>query len=108
MIGGTGIGNGAGSGRSKYGWYAGQVQTVVTQALQRHKKTRAAALSLKVRIWVDTSGRVTRVALSGSSGDPAVDRALQNEILNGLQLQQAPPEGMPMPIVMRIAAKRPH
>ena len=108
MIGGTGIGNGAGSGRSKYGWYAGQVQTVVTQALQRHKKTRAAALSLKVRIWVDTSGCVTRVALSGSSGDPAVDRALQNEILNGLQLQQAPPEGMPMPIVMRIAAKRPH
>ncbi len=106
MIGGTGKG-GKGGG-SKYGWYAGQVQARIVDALQKHRRTRSAALSLKVRIWADASGRVTRATLEGSSGDAAVDQALVSEILTGLQLQEPPPEDMPMPIVMRITAKRPN
>jgi TonB family protein len=106
MIGGTGKG-GAG-GNSKWGWYAGQVQSRVVSALRNNKRTRAAGMDLKVRIWADASGRVTRATLAGSSGDAAVDRAIKDEILTGLQLDQAPPEGMPMPIVMHIAARRPN
>lgn len=107
MIGGTGTG-GRGPGGSKWGWYAGQVQSRVVDALQRNKRTKSAAMSIKVRIWADATGRVTRASIAGSSGDPAVDRALEQEVLTGLQLSQPPPEGMPMPIVLRITAKRPH
>lgn len=107
MIGGTGTGTGAGSGRSKYGWYAGQVQSVVARALQSHKKTRSASMSVKIRIWVDGTGRVTRAKVSGTSGDPNVDRAIQSEVLAGLQLEEPPPADMPMPIVMRVSARRP-
>jgi TonB family protein len=63
-------------------------------------------MSVKARIWVDRTGRVTRATIEGSSGDPAIDRALQNEILTGTQLPDPPPDGMPMPIVMRINASR--
>ncbi len=106
MIGGRGTGQGAGG--TKWGWYAGQVQSRVVEALGKHRRTRSASLSVKVRIWADSTGRITRASLDGTSGDPAVDQAIQLEILTGLQLQEPPPEDMPMPIVMRITAKRPN
>ena len=107
MIGGKGIG-GSGGGGTKFGWYAGKVQSSVASALRNHRRTRSAKLSIKVRIWADSSGRVTRASLEGTSGDPATDSAITNEILTGLQLPEAPPQDMPMPIVMRISAKRPN
>lgn len=105
-IGGLG-GNGNGN-RSKWGWYAGQVQQSVVAALKAHKLTRSASLSLTVRVWADSTGRIVKASLAGSSGTAATDAAIKNEILTGLQLAQAPPEGMPMPIVMRISARRPN
>ena len=105
MIGGSRSKGGTGS---KFGTYASQVQSRVVDSLRNHKKTRSAALDVKVRIWADSSGRVTRATLSGTSGDPGVDRAIRDEILTGLKLQNPPPEGMPMPIVMRISATRPN
>jgi len=103
-------GNGFGNGRTnstRFGWYAGQVQSRVSQALRDNRKTRTAELSVRARIWADPSGRVTRAQLSGSSGDPSLDAAIRDEVLTGLQLAEPPPAGMPMPIVLRLTAKRP-
>ena len=66
------------------------------------------ALNLTARIWLDASGRITRATLTGSSGNPDIDAAIRTEILTGLQLQAPPPDGMPMPIVMRLKATRPN
>ena len=93
---------------SKFGAYASQVQSRVVDSLRNHKKTRSAAMNLKVRVWADSTGRITRATLSGTSGDATVDRAIRDEVLTGLQLQAPPPEGMPMPIVMRLSATRPN
>ena len=101
-----GIGGKGGAG-SKYGAYAGKVQRSIADRLRSHKKTRTVQMSIKVRIWADANGRVTRAALSGTTGDPQLDRALREEVLPGTQLPEAPPDGMPMPIVMRLTASRP-
>ena len=37
----------------KWSWYASQVQSRIQQALQRNPKTRAATMSVKVRVWPD-------------------------------------------------------
>ncbi|RYI12699.1 MAG: hypothetical protein EON48_13020 [Acetobacteraceae bacterium] len=93
---------------SKYGWYAAKVQSSIADALRRNPSTRKASFSgLQVRVWPDSSGRITRVQLVGSSGNPAVDQAIRNDVLNGLQLSQAPPADMPTPIVLRIKALKP-
>ena len=105
LIGGTG---GGGKKGSKYGAYGAQVQSSVVQALRTHKKTKSAAMNVTARIWLDASGRVTRATLSGSSGDPGTDAAIREEILTGLKFQAPPPDGMPMPIVMRLKATRPN
>ena len=105
--GGTGNGIG-GSARSRWGWYAGQVQKTIAEAVRRNPKLRKAALAAQVRVWADSNGRITRVTLSKSTGDPALDAAITSEALGGLQLAEAPPQGMPMPINLKLTARRPN
>jgi outer membrane biosynthesis protein TonB len=108
--GGNGLlgGGGGGGGASRWGWYANEVQNGITTALRNNPRTRTAKFSnLSIRIWLNKGGRITRTQLSGSSGDPAVDNAIVNEALSGLQMQEPPPGDMPMPIVLRASARRP-
>lgn len=104
--GGTGTGALGGNG-SRWGRYAARIQTSVTKALADNPATRAAAADIRVRVWADPNGRITRVALVGTTGDAELDDALHNRVLVGLHLGEAPPSDMPMPIVMRIAGRRP-
>jgi len=105
-------GNGGGSGigaesrqRSKFGWYAAQVQTAIGDVLRKDPRTRSGNFGTKVRVWSDITGRITRAKVSPSTGDPAIDEAI-NQSLTGIQLKEAPPSDMPMPIVMRVSAQR--
>ena len=92
-------------GSSIWGWYAGQVQNRVADALRSHPLTKRAGFSNTVKIWSDNTGRITRVKLNGSTGDSKVDAAIENEIFKGLLLTEAPPDGMPMPINLRLTAR---
>lgn len=98
---------GARAGASRWGWYAAKVQNTIRQALANHATTRNATLSIQVRIWVDANGRVTRSQLINSTGDPSMDSTLRNQILTGLLLTDPPPANMPMPINLRITARKP-
>jgi hypothetical protein len=102
--GGDGIGGGGGS---QFGWYASEVSTKIHDAMSQNPKTRDSKVRIIVRIWPDSSGRITRAELSGSTGDPSVDAAIKDEVLVGLTLPDAPPSDMPLPIVLRIVAQRP-
>lgn len=106
---GSQIGGSNRSGSSKRNWYAGQVQSRIREALKSNPKTRSLRFSgLEVRIWLDTTGRITRAKLAGSTGDSKADQALQNEVLAGLQIPSAPPEGIPNPFVLRISGRKPN
>ena len=104
---GNGFFGGSGGKGTKWSWYAKQVQSRVQQALQRNNKTRSATMNVSVRVWPGATGRITRAQLADSTGDPRLDAAIRDEVLNGLQLDQAPPPDMPTPITLRLAARRP-
>lgn len=106
--GGFGGRGGGGGGGSKYGAYAGMVQTRIAEALRRNPRTKSAALRIEVRVWPDATGRITRASLANSTGDAALDAAIRDEILTGLRLAEPPPADMPTPIVLRLTAKRPN
>ncbi|HVS52039.1 MAG TPA: cell envelope integrity protein TolA [Opitutaceae bacterium] len=99
---------GGNASASRWGGYASQVQATIGEALRRDPRTRDADFRVVVRIWPDIAGRVTRAQLADSTGDAAVDRALKDDVLTGLQLREPPPDGMPLPIVMRLTARRPN
>jgi periplasmic protein TonB len=90
---------------SRWGWYASQVQNSISQALQSNTNTRTANFRVDVQIWSDRTGRITRAHLVRSTGDTALDDAITNNVLAGLVLQEPPPDGMPMPIVLRLTAR---
>ena len=104
--GGGGYGSGGGGG-TKYGWYASEVQSRIADAMRSNPTTRKASMNIIVRIWPDSTGRITKARLGGTTGDPAWTQTIQNDILTGLQLQDPPPADMPLPIVMRVSAQRP-
>ena len=87
--------------------YAGQVQSRISDALRNNARTRKASARITVRVWVDSTGRITRATLGGSTGDATLDGAVRDEVLTGLQILQPPPDDMKMPIVMRVTARRP-
>ncbi|MFZ4695505.1 MAG: TonB C-terminal domain-containing protein [Verrucomicrobiia bacterium] len=99
-------GRGFGTGGSRWGFYAGQVQAAIQDALRENPRTRHAGLRLEVRIWPDPSGTITRVELAGSTGDPSLDTAIKTQVLGSLRLQP-PPEDMPRPIILRITGRAP-
>ena len=98
---------GSKGGGSKYGWYAAKVQNTISSALRNNSTTRSATFTLNVKIWADRSGRVTRAQLIGSTGRSDIDEIIRNQILVGIQLTDAPPADMPMPINLRITARKP-
>jgi len=102
---GTG-GSGAGKKASRWGWYAGKIQQTIDTALSSNKKVRTAVFRIEAKIWADSTGRVTRAAVK-STGDADLDKAIRDDVLTGLQLSEAPPADMPMPINLRLTAKRP-
>ncbi len=104
--GGRGFTGGGGGGGSRWGWYCTIVQEQIETALRANPKTRNFVAQIEVRLWADGSGRISRVLINPSTGDPAVDAAIQGEGLSGLVLRQPPPQDMPMPIVARITGRR--
>jgi len=103
-----GMVGGGGNGDGRWSAYAAQMQSAIASALRNNQHTRAATFHLDVRVWADATGRVTRATLASTTGDASLDRAIEGDVLNGLQLQDPPPTGMPMPVHMRLTAVRPN
>ena len=109
LLAGGGLGDGSGGpgggGGNPYGSYYAQVADELGEALRRNGRVSRAAVRVEIRLWADPTGRVSKVQLLHSTGDPDVDQAIQSVV--GLRLRQPPPAGSPMPMVLRVTARRP-
>lgn len=101
---GSGIGGGTqGIGGKSYSARAvwqGKFSRTIQDLLARNQELKFAKGSVTFRMWLDESGRVTRVALNGTTGSPQMDDVLRSRALTGQVLEPAPP-GTPMPVIMR-------
>lgn len=103
-IGGRGAGGGGGS---RFGGYFTQVVQAITDALGRNPATRNAKFDVRVRVWSDATGRVSKVRLLSSTGEADLDRAIRTEALLGCQLPDIPAD-MHMPLELRLNLRRPN
>ncbi len=100
--GGRGLIGGDGS---RFGWYAKIVQTHIYDALAEDERLRKTGYAATVKIWLNAAGAVQRFEIADHAGIAEIDQALR-EALAGLQtLAEAPPQDMPQPIKLRIAAR---
>ena len=100
-----GIGGGVQGTGNRFGSYFSQVKDTLAEVLRQNPLTRSANFSVKVRIWADLTGRITRAKLVESTGDSAVDQAIKTRVLIGRQLPDTP-EGIHMPIELHLTARR--
>ncbi len=102
---GNGSGNvigGSGEGDAKLAYlsYGRMVSADVQSALRRDDRLRFAKFTMDLRIWLDAAGKVIRVQLASSSGDPDVDTVVTHT-LGELAMPEPPPRDMPQPIRLR-------
>ncbi|WP_447778216.1 energy transducer TonB family protein [Variovorax boronicumulans] len=81
--------------------YDGLVQAHIWEAFCEDPRTTPGSFRALLRFGVDASGRIQRARLLGSSGDKGRDAALL-EILHRIDVDQAPPQGMPQPLTMLV------
>lgn len=99
--GGSGGGRLSGSGGgTRWAGYSGSIKNRIIDALRADERTRYADGQLELGIWLDAGGRITRVAVRKSNVDASVNKAIQGDVLIGLQTQP-PPTDMPQPIWFR-------
>jgi len=104
------IGGGLGSSAllRKYAWYTRLLQNQVRDEMRRLLKETGGVpdgnYKVKVRIFLDDTGRVIDFQLLGSSGNERMDQALL-ETLPDIELSEPPPPDMPLTMDVRISAK---
>jgi TonB family protein len=82
-----------------YRLYAYRVRQAVWSALRGDPVTASSAYRVAARLWLDSSGRVSRAELMQPSGQAALDAAI-GRILRGADARGPPPAGMPLPMEM--------
>lgn len=87
----------------RFAGYSTRLQRALIKALcQRGGTARPGNYRTLIRLWIDSSGSVARMALLMSTGDRARDVTL-SDALSSLATGEPPPPGLPQPITLLLA-----
>lgn len=93
-------------GGVKFRWYAGLVKSQIEHAIERDKKLTQGQYKIVVSVWLKPNGQFERLSVEQSDSTPEIEQGIR-EALNDLPaMQETPPDNMPMPIRLRISAKK--
>jgi protein TonB len=94
-----------GGGGAAFAWYTGMIKDGILDALSQDERVRTGNYRLTVRVWLASDGRVERIALADSTGDPQLDAAIEQALTRVRRLREAPPLEMPQPVTLRIVSR---
>jgi hypothetical protein len=89
-----------------YRAYASIVQADIQAFLRRRDDTRSGSYNIGLRLWLDHSGVVQRSEVFRSTGDEHRDAAIARA-LRDVTISKPPPQQMPQPVSVMIAAHAP-
>lgn len=93
----------------QYQWYARaltqEINDKLFERLSAVRGLRRDRYSLLVRIWLARDGRVERFKLASSTGNSDLDRNLAAALESLDQVSEAPPDGLPQPVRLRIVSR---
>ncbi len=93
-------------GGAKFNWYAGLLKNKIQDALEKDSKLKESQYKLIVSVWLKPNGDIERLEWSGSEVEPAIQQSVKAALDNMPAMRDAPPEGMPQPIRLRITARK--
>ncbi|PCK79207.1 TonB family protein [Rhizobium sophoriradicis] len=90
----TGAGRGDGAGSAAVANYPGKVQKRIRRAIRvpSEYKRMGEAISVRLRLTIDGTGRLSSVSVAGSSGIPDLDKAALDGVRRAAPFPPFPPE----------------
>jgi protein TonB len=93
---------------TKYGWYTNKVQDEIKQQFKKRMEKDGGVpkgkYEITLKILLDPQGNIKKYRIVTSSGNNKLDDALKSS-LPGMKISQAPPDGMPSLITLRILSQ---
>lgn len=100
---------GGGPKGNPWGWYDALLNEAVNSAFQsalaREKALKNKNYKVIVKVWIDSTGNVTRAALVDSTGDVRADEVLKEALRDMRALRDSPPADMPQPVKIRVTSR---
>jgi periplasmic protein TonB len=109
---GTGMaGSGNGGGSFGNGAYKQYMAYTLQQAVERDKNVQdsggGSRFTVSVNLWLEPSGRITKVTIGQSTGDPKLDAALIAALETLGRLDEAPPPSWQYPVRLNLQGRQP-
>lgn len=97
-----GGGGGSGTARASYLFYRDVVTRHMNDVLSKVPDLREQDLALTIALWIDAHGRIERIDLKNAEMPSEFADRIRSALLAAPPLRQAPPEGMPQPVRVRV------
>jgi len=105
VIAGSGSGNAGAlaANRMAATAWANATTRSLNEFLQREAQLKSSEYRLLVNLWLHADGRIERVDLLGSSGNPQIDDALRTALQRFPGTQVPPPQALPQPLRLQLS-----
>lgn len=94
-----------GNGTAIFAWYTNRLKDAVLDRLSGDRRLGSKKFSLSVRVWIEPDGRIKQVKLLSTTGDAALDQAIESDLSSLNKLSDSPPLEMPQPIKLEIVSR---
>ena len=93
-------------GGVKFHWYAGLVKSQIEHAIEQDKALANGQYKLVVSVWLKANGEFDRLSVEQSDAVSEIEQGLRAALDRLPAMREKPPESMPMPIRLRISARK--
>lgn len=104
------VGSGGGGGRFGNASYAQYMVYVLQRAIEQDKGVQdagGARFAGSLNLWMDPSGRITKVTIAQSTGDAKIDAAVVAAVESLGRVDEAPPPATAYPVLVRLQGRKP-
>ena len=98
-------GRGLLSGGDPMAWYRSVIEQDIFDYLNDIKAIRARAYRVQINIWLTEAGGVEDIVIVKSTGDVALDNAIERSLLAMGPVSKRPPPTMQQPMSVEIIAR---
>ena len=92
---------GSGNGL-QFSFYTNLLQQRIQANLQRNRDLKRVDFRIVMKVWLDSTGALTRSELVGTTGTAQTDEELRRAMNAMPRVGEPPPSNMPQPITLRI------
>jgi protein TonB len=94
-----------GTGGAAFAWYTNSLKDRILEMLSEDERIRRGKYQISISVRARSDGSVEEIKLRSSTGDRALDEAIEENLRRLYRTPEAPPLELPQPVTLRIVSK---